>query len=189
MLYRNSIQNRQTLETAEPLFLLTGAVLCPCFTFAILVQISTKIVQNSINFCIVEHDRVFIQNSFKSAQKSIQNSIFFGFNLFKMRSKLGFLNLFEFRALKSASLGAPRVLPGRSRDTPGARRGRSRSSLSTPWTPRVPQEGPRSGFRAQFDQNSLEIRSKFERNSVEMRSKFDQISSNKNSIKIGFDIR
>ena len=171
------------------MFLLTGAVLCPCSTFAMLAQRSTKIVRNWFNFCIVECHHTFIQNSFKIARQSIQNLMIFGFNLFKMRSKLGFLNLFEFRALKSASLGAPRVLPGRSRDTPGARRGRSRSSLSTPWTPRVPQEGPRSGFRSQFDQNSLEIRSKFERNSVEMRSKFDQISSNKNSIKIGFDIR
>ena len=154
---RNSIKNRQTAETAEPLFLLTGAVLCACSTFAMLAQRSTKIVRNWFNFCIVESHYIFIQNSFKIARQTIQNSIIFGFNLFRMRSKLVFLNSFKFRALKSTSLGAPWALPSRSQGTPRARRGRSRSSLRTLWTSRVPQEGPGSDFRSKFDQNSIII--------------------------------
>ncbi len=93
-----------------------------------------------------------------------------------MRSKSGFLNSFKFRVLKSASLDAPRALPGRSRGTPGARRGRTRSSLSTPWTSRVPQEGPGSDLGSKFEGYSLEIRSKFNRNLIAIASKFDQDS-------------
>ena len=124
-----------------------------------LAQRSTKIVRNWFNFCIVESHHIFIQNSFKIARQSIQNSIIFGFNLFKMRSKLVFLNSFKFRALKSTSLGAPWALPSRSQGTPRARRGRSRSSLRTLWTSRVPQEGPGSGFGPKFGRN---LGSKFE---------------------------
>ena len=165
---RTSIKNRQTTETAEPLFLLTGAVLWPCSTFAILARSSTEIVQNWFHFCTVAYHQVSFQNSFKSARISTKNAIVFWFNVFKMRSKFGFLNSFKFRALKSASLGAPRPLPGRSPGTPRARRARSRSSLSTPWTSRVPQVGPGSDFRSKFDQNSFDFRSKFGQNSIEI---------------------
>ena len=156
------ITNRQTTETDEPLFLLTGAVLWPCSTFAILARSATKIVQNWFLFCTVAYDQVSFQNSFKSARIFTKNAIFFWSNVFNMRSKFGFLNSFKFRVLKSASLGAPRPLPGRSRGTPRARGGRSRSSPSTPWTSRVPQEGPGSDSRSTFNQNSIIIRARLD---------------------------
>ena len=150
------------------MFLLTGAVLWPCSTFAILARSSTTIVENWFHSCTVETNQISFQNSFKSVRRSTENAIIFWFNMFKMRTKFGFLNSFKFRALKSASLGAPRPLPGRSRGTPRARGGRSRSSPSTPWTSRVPQEGPGSDFRSKFDQNSFDCGSKFDHKSIEI---------------------
>ena len=72
------------------------------------------------------------------------------------------------KCLAWCSSAAPGPLPGRSPGTPRARRGRSRSSLSTPWTSRVPQVGPGSDFRSKFDQNSFDFRSKFGQNSIEI---------------------
>ena len=77
------------------------------------------------------------------------------------------------KCLAWRSSGAPGPLLGCPRGAPGARRGRSRSSESSSWSIRVPQEGPGIDFRSKFDGNSIEIPSKFVRNSIKIRSKFD----------------
>ena len=108
-------------------------------------------------FWIPEFDQLTIQKSMKFAQQSVKNSCHLWCSLLKMRSKFWFLDLFEFRSLKIALLGAQRTLPGRSRGTPGARRGRSRSSTSTPWAPWNAPGGCRDRFPNDFgcpgDQN------------------------------------
>ena len=132
----------------------------------------TKIVRISIDFWIPEFDQLTIQKSMKFAQQSVQNSCHLWSSLLKVRSKFWFLDLFEFRSLKIASLGAQRTLPGRSRGTPGARRGRSRSSPSTPWAPWGAPGGSRDRFPVDFgcprDQNCL----KFDQHCLKFRLKF-----------------
>ena len=172
-LERNLITNRQTTETDEPLFLLTGAVLWPCSKFAILPRSATKIVQNWFLFCTVAYDQVSFQNSFKSDRISTKNAIVFWFNVFKMRSKFGFLNSFKFRVLKSASLGAPRALPGHSQSAP-------ETFQILPKRPLDVQGAP-GGSRERFP---IKIRRKSDRNSIEIRSKFDRNWNDQNSIEI-----
>ena len=48
---------------AEPLFLVTGAILSACCRFEISVQDLKKIVRISINFCIPEFDQITIEKS------------------------------------------------------------------------------------------------------------------------------
>ena len=180
---------------AEPLFLLTGAILSACCRFEISVQDLKTIVRISINFCIPEFDQITIGKLIKFARKSMQNSCHSWSSLLKLRSKFWFLHFFGLRSSKLPHL----VLNGRSRDafgTPpdraGDAPGRPRALLGRPGTP---QEGPRTDFwsilgaprtkiasnfikvsteiRSYFDGNSIKDRPKIDQDWIEVRSKFD----------------
>ena len=86
----------------------------------------------------------------KFAPLSVQHSCHLWPSLRKVRSKFWFLDLFEFRSLTIASFGSQRTLPGRSRGTPGVRRGRSRSSPSAPWAPWGASGGSQDRFLIDF---------------------------------------
>ena len=110
------------------------------------------------------------QKSVKITRLSIQNSFYLWFSLLEVRSAFWFLDLFAFRSLKIAPLGARRTLPGflgalpeRAGDAPS----RPRALLGRPGTP---QEGPRTDFWSILGAPRNEIASKF-------RLKFDHIST------------
>ena len=110
----------------------------------------TRIVRILIDCWIPEFDQLTIRKSTKVAQESIQHLYHLWSSLLEVRSKFRFLDLFEFQSRQIASLGAPQTLPGRSRGTPGARRGRSRSSPSAPWAPWGAPGGSRDRFAVNF---------------------------------------
>ena len=119
---------RPAAQTAEPLFLPTGAVLSACRRFEISVQKLKKIVRISIEFCIPEFDQIAIEKLIKSARKSIQNSCHSWSSLLKVRSKVWCLDLFGLRSSKLPDS----VLNGRSGDAFGALLERARDAPGRP---------------------------------------------------------
>ena len=101
---------------AEPLLLLTGAILSACCRFEISVQDLKRIVRISINFCIAEFYQITIDKLINFARKSMQNSCISWSSLLKVRSKSWFLDLSGLGSSKLLHL----VLSGRSGDALGA---------------------------------------------------------------------
>ena len=155
------VPTRPTAQRAQPLFLLTVAILSACCRFEISVQDLKKIVRISINFCISGFDQITVEKLIKFARKSMQNSCHSWSSLLKVRSKFWFLHFFGLRSSKLPHL----VLNGRSRDafgTPpdraGDAPGRPRALLGRPGTP---QDGPGDRLLVDFgcpeEQNCFQV--------------------------------